>query len=260
MPDRPIIFSAPMVRALLEGRKTQTRRVLKPQPPCDEETGRAFTGTFHGPEWYTSTAVDRHGEEVPGKEVFGIYGDDWGRRIPYATGDRLYVREAHALVPSSAYRMSAGVPYAVNPDDPDRACIYRDGWERSRPGTGWRPSIHMPRWASRLTLTVTDVRVQRLQDISEADAVAEGIERLDGSKGPNHFTREITGKWSGSFNAPTAQEVFADLWNSIHPPIIRRSAGSTMGNPAAWDANPWVVALTFTVQNGNIDRTEGTTP
>jgi len=84
MTDRPIIFSAPMVRALLDGRKTQTRRVLKPQP-CDD--------WFSGPEWYSPIKVDRHGEEYPGSEVFGIYGDEWGQRLPYATGDRLWVRE-----------------------------------------------------------------------------------------------------------------------------------------------------------------------
>jgi hypothetical protein len=195
MADRPIIFSGPMVRALLDGRKTQTRRLIK--------------------EW-------RYGEP----------------RLPYRPGDRLYAREAHALVPSSAYRMSPGVPYAVNDEDGYQACVYREGWERSNPGTGWRPSIHMPRWASRLTLTVTEVRVQRLQEISEEDAVAEGVETL-----PGYWVRERAhlGEESGDW-IPDQPPVpaFRDLWNSLH-------------GPDAWDANPWVVAVTFTVDHRNID-------
>ena len=90
----------------------------------------------------------------------------------------------------------------------------------------WRPSIHMPRSASRLTLTVTEVRVQRLQDISEEDARAEGIE--------GEFLPWPQGYW-------TYRPYFAELWNSLH-------------GPDAWDANPWVVALSFTVQHGNIDQ------
>lgn len=201
MADRPIIFSAPMVRALLDGRKTQTRRVLKKPAAIDALA-------VFGPAFMT----------LPGNVDL----------IGYAPGDRLWVREAVCWVSGWGWRYRA---------DNDDLAEKRETGEVSR----WRPSIHMPRWASRLTLTVTEVRVQRLQDISEADAVAEGIQRLIGSKGPNYFTREISGKWSGSFNAPTAAEVYSDLWNSLH-------------GPGAWDANPWVVALTFTVQRGNIDQ------
>ena len=204
MADRPIIFSAPMVRALLDGRKTQTRRVLKKPAAIDALA-------VFGPAFMT----------LPGNVDL----------IGYAPGDRLWVREAVCWVSGWGWRYRA---------DNDDLAEKRETGEVSR----WRPSIHMPRWASRLTLTVTDVRVQRLQDISEADAVAEGIQRLIGSKGPNYFTREISGKWSGSFNAPTAAEVYSDLWNSLH-------------GPGAWDANPWVVALTFTVQRGNIDQMPG---
>ncbi len=102
-------------------------------------------------------------------------------------------------------------------------------WHRAR------PSIHMPRWASRMTLTVTDVRVQRLQDISEADAVAEGV------------IHDSFGGWrghEGTIGYPTAIWAYHHLWNSLH-------------GPGAWDANPWVVALTFNVQRGNIDQMPG---
>jgi hypothetical protein len=210
MTDRPIIFSGAMVNALLDGRKSMTRRVLKPP-----------YGTL---------------EYLPDRTWRPIC-------TKFFRGDRLWVREA--FITGFDIDDEMGRPVA------ERKVWYRATdqgltWfdpdtETTLDNPPWKPSIHMPRWASRLTLTVTDVRVQRLQEISEADAVAEGIERLIGSKGPNHFTREIVGKWSGSFNAPTAQEVFADLWNSLH-------------GPDAWDANPWVCAISFDVHRCNIDQ------
>jgi len=221
MTDRPIIFSAPMVRALLDGRKTQTRVILKPQPGGIEQRPLGFVGS---PARFVFTEVH------PGGANWTHYA-----KIPYAPGDRLWVRENCATWGDheAIYRADDAVEYGLAVSD-------------GKFGAKWkaRPSIHMPRWASRLTLTVTGVRVQRLQDISEADAVAEGIQRLIGSKGPNYFTREISGKWSGSFNAPTAAEVYSDLWNSLH-------------GPGAWGANPWVVALTFDVVRGNIDQMPG---
>ena len=212
MTDRPIIFSGPMVQALLAGRKSQTRRVLKPQPT--------------GPVVYHQTLTSGM--------CVGLE-----REPPYAPGDRLYVREAHALVPATAYRMSQGVVQAIDPEDMDRACVYREGWERSKPGTGWRPSIHMPRWASRLTLTVTEVRVQRLQEISEADAVAEGIEQArSGRFYDPTVSRGTAAHLGGMFYGP--KPAYEVLWNSLH-------------GPDAWDANPWVVAVGFTVEKRNID-------
>lgn len=211
MADRPIIFSGPMVQALLAGRKTQTRRVLKPQPKV-----------LKGGIWYRPYPVLRplHWNYLHGDRIAG-FAD-----LPYAPGDRLYVREAHAILPRTAYRMSIGtgtISQTEHPTDGYSAAVFREGFDRSgRPR--WRPSIHMPRWASRLTLTVTDVRVQRLQDISEADAVAEGW------KSPEELG---CGTWR-----PVGW--FFDLWRTLH-------------GPDAWDANPWVVALTFTVEQRNID-------
>lgn len=237
MADRPIIFSAPMVRALIEGRKTQTRRLLKLAGRAPEFIGPR--GCQDDPTcwgWEDSN----HGDFVTLEKEEGqrMGWRDW--RGAYATGDRLWVRESfvryHDLDETdmrvgplkTAYRAD-GVFRWLDADT--------DTFHDTPP---WKPSIHMPRWASRLTLTVTEVRVQRLQDISEADAIAEGVERLQVSTGQNRFSREVTGKWEGWFNAPTAQEVFANLWNSLH-------------GPRAWDANPWVVALTFTVEQRNID-------
>lgn len=228
MADRPIIFSAPMVRALLDGRKTQTRRVLKPQP--DE------------PKWDgTST--------VPGE--YPIDGWRW-KSLPYAPGDRLWVREACSYPqywidhPNEAY--IGHVFYEASKDAPAPS-----PWLRAPDPDHCRkrPSIHMPRWASRLTLTVTDVRVQRVQEISEADAVAEGVTRCTWAEemaGDGriewHVPFETPGEYPGITNAhPSPRGAFWELWNSLH-------------GPEAWAVNPWVVALTFTVHRCNIDDME----
>ncbi len=207
MADRPIIFSAPMVRALLDGRKTQTRRVLS----AKSGIGPAHTVQRLGAHWL-ACEFDRK----------------WPLRLPYATGDRLWVREAW----SGDYDMRA-----IKPQDrfgPARQPIWywadtkRDCGQWERP----RSPIHMPRWASRITLTVTDVRVQRVQDISNENAIAEGIE-------PHGHAFTGYGKQADVWMAP--YDSFASLWNSIH-------------GPGAWDANPWVCALAFTVRKGNIDN------
>ena len=252
MPDHPLIFSAPMVRALIEERKTQTRLVLKrPLPPDDADVVSA---------WFPP--VGAIGNWAPG----GLWAvqhidDDRGRggynrfcgKLPYAPSDRLWVREAWniafvaELAPGEQIERTAEECAAANGGF---ACACGDGIAYSATGLQqhpqygkavWRSPIHMPRWASRLTLHVTAVRVERLQAVSEADAVAEGVEPLLGSKGPNYFTRKVAyGAHTGSMNAPTAREVYADLWNSLH-------------GPGSWDANPWVAAITFTVHRGNID-------
>ena len=197
MTDRPIPFRDWEVRAILDGRKTQTRQKMKVQPYPD-----SIVTTEH----YHQTVIDRHGDMQPGPEIFGAHWNDGecGLRCPYgAPGDSLWVRETWA-------RHASGVDYAA-----DFAAV-------SRPQAGpWRPSIHMPRWASRITLRITEVRVERLQDISEDDAGAEGVKPCTS-----------TG-WNGeNLVVMTAREAFADLWNDIN--------GS-----GAWDDNPWVWALSF---------------
>jgi hypothetical protein len=203
MSEKPILFSGPMVRAILDGRKTQTRRVLKPQPP-------AGVSRLIGPEVYCPVAVDRHGDEYEGKPIFGVYDEDgeFGTAIRFQPGDRLWVREAHAMIgPAICYRAEHEEASSGGP----------------RVDVAWRPSIHMPRWASRITLEVTGVKVERLQDISEADARAEGC---SGCLGPNP---DFPDEWD-----PSPQEEFRDLWNSIN-------------GPGSWDADPWVVAIAFRV-------------
>ena len=190
MTDRPMTFKDPMVRALLAGTKTQTRRVLKPAADVLGNSDAMWPVYLGGRRIGTSVSPDR--------------------AAPYAPGDRLWVRETWGM---------------KWPDPKPEHVIYRaDSHELG----GWRSPAHMPRWASRLTLTVTDVRMQRVQEISEADAVAEGVEPVlvppDGGSCPH-------------------VEGFAALWSCIH-------------GPDAWDANPWVAALTFTVERRNIDGGE----
>lgn len=176
MKDHPIIFSAPMVRALLAGRKMQTRRLAssplrKVQP----------------------------GERLWVRENWCKRVDDWGQ--PHGTA--LYMADGQ---------------HVVRVDGDGFTVTTADGREASP----WRPSIHMPRWASRLTLTVTEVRVQRLQDMDRGDAMEEGC------------------PFSNMAAGPSPRDWFRDLWNSLH-------------GADAWDANPEVVALTFTVAQRNID-------
>lgn len=217
--DLPIIFSGPMVRAILDGRKTMTRRVLKPQPP-------AIVTRLIGPETYHPVAVDRRGDEVPGKPIFGVYDEDggFGTRVAFQPGQRLWVREAHAL--------------------DGEAVWYREGHAEAqskgpRVDVRWRPSIHMPRWACRITIEVGQVRVRRLQDISRDDAMAEGIVQTWGDfmgDPPDWAVASINdhGDASGShiYDNRTSVQNFRRLWEHIN-------------GPGSWEANPWVVALTF---------------
>jgi hypothetical protein len=207
--ERPILFSAPMVRAILDGKKTQTRRALRIQP-IDV---LPVNGNKAGIEW-----VGLMQREPEPKGL--VFNCKFGK-----PGDRLWVRETFAIVPRTAYRCSEGVQQTLRPDDDHDAAIYRSGWERSKSGFVWRPSIFMPRWASRITLEIVSVRVERLQNISQADAIAEGsppshpsIDRISREYGHPDFTRS----W------------YAQLWEQIN------GAGS-------WEKNPFVWVVEFKI-------------
>jgi len=212
--ERPILFSAPMVRAILEGRKTVTRRVMKPQPHPDF-LARGVHSVV--PQWPNQDGVRWFMEDGCSELVKCPHGKP---------GDRLWVREAHAFVPEPAYRRSTGIYQQINPSDAYEACVYRENFDRAR-NFPWRPSIHMPRWASRILLEITDVRVERLQDISEEQALTEGV----------HYDsphRAYFGTDTGGIACNSARCAFADLWQSIN-------------GPGSWDANPWVWAVSFKV-------------
>ena len=192
MTARPIPFRAPMVRAILEGRKTMTRRVLKPRK------GLGFPGQLENPR--------------------------------YEPGDTIWVREAWRTwaqfddLPPRDIPPGSGVQYLA--DDPVSP------WD-----SRYRHARFMPRWASRIDLRVIAVRVERLQDISEEDAMAEGVVAWHDDRTPPHLRlsdlredRDRRDFLSMHYGSP--RDAFAALWNDIH-------------GPDAWDENPWVAAITF---------------
>ena len=188
-----MLFSAPMVRAILDGRKTVTRRIVKARDL----------------EW-----MDVHQ---------GLREPDNAERCPYGQpgGDRLYVRETWAAphaydhLPPRLIPQDARIHYAATED---------------RGGLLWRPSIHMPRWASRILLEITEVRVERLQEISEADAKAEGADCLTWS-GIEGTAADLI-DWPLKEVAHPHRNGFAVLWESIN-------------GPESWNANPFVWVVTF---------------
>lgn len=205
--ERPILFSGEMVRALLSGAKTQTRRAMKPQP----KGSVIFDGC-----WLDSG--------------YGEAGDT-AIRCPYGkVGDRLWVKETwqHEGDPHSFQARNIVFYRADYLDDPHGP----DG-ENSSDGRYrfWRPSIHMPRAASRITLEITDVRVERLQAISEADAIAEGIERH--AKEPTLWKR---GPLSTDQN---------NIDCTAFPRLAYRSIWESINGPGSWESNPFVWAISF---------------
>ena len=152
MKERPILFSAPMVRAILDGSKTQTRRIIKPQP---------HAGVRRSP--FVGSGI----EDGHGRELRSAYGQ---------TGDRLWVRETFCPVDD---RENGGELWCDYRATPRYEASHPAGWENEPDdpmALKWKPSIHMPRWVSRINLEITGVRVERLQDINGADAKAEGIQ------------------------------------------------------------------------------------
>jgi hypothetical protein len=245
--ERPILFSAPMVRAILSGTKTQTRRVVKPQPP--EEIGSVDVGLFN------PAIVGRDGELYPAAEIFGAWNwdGDWGARCPYgAPGDRLWVRETWADTngengPMISYR-AGGDRFLIEDSYPVDYARYPGGrftmWcgdlRRGEPGHAWRPSIHMPRWASRITLEVTEVRAERLQDISHEGAEAEGLARI--TKDGELFKYGIADR-----DGPPGTDDDGRPWQlwDIDARIAFKRLWESINGAGSWAANPWVWAVSF---------------
>lgn len=251
MTDRPIIFSAPMVRALMDGRKTQTRRLLSLPtkthsggPIYERPDMGRWAATTHGGEGCFTVGKDSSRLPVP--ERPGLWHQTTGTCVvaQYDVGDRLFVREAFSV--RGVYSDVVEVGYRAHENAGHTQFVEQwpvasavDGKGKG-PAVTWplyKPSIHMPRWASRITLMVTDVRVERLQDISESDALAEGI----GQHG--RFFGLSDADWDDA--ELTAQAAFRRLWNSLHA-----APGTT------WEANPWLIAVTFEVIRANIDTLE----
>lgn len=207
--ERGILFSGPMVRALLAGTKTMTRRIVKPQP---ETTYPKAVFSF----------MEMDGSKgIWGSEGCGISV----RKCLYGTvADCLWVRESFTLVPCSAgcekypEGFDPKCSSASQPNAPHEGVRYKATWDRSN-SSRWKPSIHMPRWASRITLEITGVKVERVQDISEEDAVAEGVDAVSIADVPRN----------GCLNRRTD---FMQLWNIIN-------------GKDSWKANQFVWVISF---------------
>lgn len=197
MKERPILFSGEMVRAIFEGRKTQTRRVVKPQP----------NQYFTNPQTLILDWPKHYRRKITGPKQFGCIQEAnrfMAEDCPYGIpGDRLWVRETFCT------------------DGVD--CWYRAD-NHPELDHGWQPSIHMPRWVSRITLEIINVWVERVQEITSGDALAEGIIPFSG------VTNAIQGQgWE-------PRDEFIELWNSIN---ARRGY--------SWGDNPWVWVIEFKV-------------
>jgi hypothetical protein len=190
MKERPILFSAPMVCAILDGHKSMTRRVAKiDRVDGHPQESRIKVATMrNGKRFWLNSQAD-HPAHI-------------NQACPYGQpGDQLWVRETHLAFDENRVHYRAN--YEIDPvGDKENGIV-------------WTPSIHMPRWASRISLEITGVRVERLQEISGADAIAEGI---DLSTVPDY----VFGY----------QEAYRDLWESIN-------------GPGSWDVNPWVWVIEF---------------
>ncbi|HCB0048764.1 TPA: hypothetical protein MYK97_003479 [Klebsiella pneumoniae] len=245
MTERGMIFNAEMVRAILDGRKTQTRRIMKPQPePCPR-----------GGHWWPSnvfkTMLHVEEEMQNGK---GGWGGLVGDACPFGdVGDRIWVREAYRfpaslddVSPTGVGEMAVATGYRKPwaPTFYEFTGTFSDGWKgfetppKVSDAGKLRPSIHMPRWASRILLEITDVRVERLNAISPEDAESEGLERtnftgfgdepgLPSYPEPDVYFDPLKKQWK-----EYPPEAFAGLWESIY-------------GEGSWQANPWVWVIEF---------------
>lgn len=218
--ERGIIFSAPMVLALLEGRKTQTRRTKGLDAINTRPGDYRLRGVEDG-QWYFANNLHSDG--------------DTSAKCPYGQpGDRLWVRETHVLCNPAGAQLK-GSRIVTAPDGTEVEVLYRadapvlsqNTLALSNDGLRWLPSIHMHRWASRFLLEITDVRVERVQDISEEDAIAEGT-GPDMVCSPEYAARH-------GFEGTEHDFIFRYrcVWDSIN------------GKKHPWESNPWVWAITF---------------
>lgn len=229
---RPILFSAPMVRALLDGRKTQTRRIAK-HPLLDDVPNPldvVHENLRHAAPYLDSYCGGAKTSENPrGMTEWWCW---WTRddrpchqfKCPYGKpGDLLWARETWQALSFGDYQPTkhhvADVRFA--------ATDALGSTDKDVRGYSWRPAIHMPRWASRITLELTGVKIERLNDISKQDVIAEGITERDGAP-----IEDAVCGW---------HEPYAALWEKLN-------------GPGSWEDNPWVWALEFYVHSVNVDE------
>lgn len=217
MKQIPILFSTPMVQAILDGRKTQTRRTIKPQPEL-----RQFIGNV------TGNKIE--GWQIPGTDKFWQPDDAPDCSLlncPYGKpGDVLWVRETW-----SSLNTDNGIEYGFKSTASNATLEAMEDYKLK-----WKPSIHMPKAACRLYLQITDIRVERLQDISEDDAKAEGIQPLLQSR----MQVAIDGRlYRNYLNNP-------ELFNhGLRPVDSFKSLWQTINGPESWDRNDWIWVISF---------------
>jgi hypothetical protein len=218
MNTRPILFSAPMVRAILAGTKTQTRRIVKPQPP------HSTWYKINGAQSHACCGADAQsiGDQSIGDLVFWVpptpRSKDHLLPCPYGSpGSHLYVKESWAIVPKP---VGASEICRIGPDG--SGATYKEAWTDPS-AYKWKSPLFMPRWASRITLELTDVRIERLHAITEEDARAEGVLNYGESLVVQHDDPSL----------PWARPRFQALWDVIN------------GERAPWASNPWVWVLGF---------------
>jgi hypothetical protein len=222
--ERPILFSGPMVRALLADAKTQTRRILKLRTKPNR--------LIYSPLYQPRLRAD------------GLWSDS--HCLPFSCpygqpGDRLWVRETHAqfAVGNRSGKAPQCVAYRATCEG-DSFDYVNNGDEIMRISVSkWTPSIHMPRWASRINLEITEVRVERLQEISEEDAEAEGIEGQSEPTGGDDYNAVYRNYLATKGDAATYP------WLREDPIGSYRSLWNSINGPGSWDLNPWVWAISF---------------
>lgn len=251
--DIPIIFTGPMVRAQLAGRKTMTRRILKASMPPAPAMDAIYPGNAarHAAPYFDSYRSECRGPENP--EGMSRNWCWWTRddrqclptvNVRFAPGDRLWVRENFAHVGTSD---PGFLTYqATYPEDLAPLGMENVPATLKEAGYRWMPSIHMPRMLSRLTLIVSGVKVERLQEISEDDAWAEGV---------CHFAESTdrSGSWDGlseDDRREMVRVIFGSAVNAFH------CLFDQLHGPEVWTADPFVVAVTFRVIKANIDAPE----
>ncbi|MDF2419207.1 hypothetical protein GWP85_17080 [Acinetobacter beijerinckii] len=239
MRELPILFNTAMVQAILKGSKTQTRRIVKPQPEvCDDDRGG---------HWWPSNVVQ---SMVHVEKELQDYEGFWGGLIddcnPFgAKGDRLWVRETWHVEPDVegwsmndnepctgwiGYKAGGSKKVTAPNFDAVQRCFPKGEVDWDFVPNNWRPSIFMPRWACRLILEITNIRIERLNDISEVDAIAEGVEQV---------AYQHQKFWKGYKNKErayrdTAKDGFTSLWKEIN-------------GVDSWATNPWVWVIEFKV-------------
>lgn len=228
MPERPILYSAPMIRAKLAGVKTQTRRMVKPQPGAIHDGEPYwFVGGYRAWEHRGVTDILRMGTVNPLVCPYGKPGEKlWSRETWRTAID--FDKRSPLQIAQDVFEADNPKPWAPIKYEADGETVNADTLRSF--GGAWgktRVSIHMPRWASRITDEIVSVRVERLHDISEADALAEGVVCDPGEDGPYYFVPGVG--YGGS--SESAVGAYRKLWESIN-------------GPGSWALNPWVWVIT----------------